>query len=226
MNFIIFEGFEVTKTFFWQGAWLFIGVTIAFSVCSAKPRITTIQEVSESADAPYDNILVIALFEKYDTRRRLEKDIVRNLSEQGVNSVASTSMMTTKTPMTRQTYLAMVDKLDSDSALVTQLVDIESKVSLEDSASPEATWNVRPTYYFNVWNVELTEYMEPKSLEIKGTLMLATQLYSAHNGESVWAIESKIKVKEQSGARQNYMISVDEAKAIVKRLSKEKLIAR
>jgi hypothetical protein len=221
-----FEDFIVRRKFFWQGTLLLLGLTVAVTVCSARPRITRTMDVPESADIPYKNILVIALFEKFDSRRRLEAEVVRELIRLGTEATASTTMMNTKTPMSRETYLAMLDKKDFDAALITHLVDIDSKASLADSASPEATYKVRPTYYFNVWDVRLTEYVEPQSIEVKSSLRLATELYSVLSKDAVWAIESKSKIVTVSDPGANYMIFVDEAEAMVKRISKDRLIAR
>ena len=216
----------VTKGFSWQMALLFLGATVVLAPAFAGPRMTRTQDVSESADTPYQNILVIALFSKFDSRRRLEKAVVNELSERGTHAVASTSLMDTKTPVTRQTFLAMLQELDSDAVLITQLVDIKSKATMTESASPEATLKVRPTYYFKVWEVELTEYMEPQSIEVKSSFVLATQLYSVLNQEAVWAIESKSKIVQTGGPEANYLVYLDEGKAMVKQLSRDRLIAR
>jgi hypothetical protein len=47
-------------------------------------------------------ILVITLFSSFDSRRYLEDEVVRHLAELGTDAVASTSMMNTKTPVTRR----------------------------------------------------------------------------------------------------------------------------
>ena len=216
----------MTRKIFWQGTLLLIGLTIAVTTSSARPRISRTLDVPESADTPYKNILIIALFEEFDSRRRLEAEIVKKLISLGTEATASTTMMNTKTPMSRETYLAMLDKNDFDAALITHVVDIDSEVALKDSASPEATYKVRPTYYFNVWDVRLTEYVEPQSIEVTSSLRLATELYSVLSKDAVWAIESKSKIVTVSEPGANYMIFVDEAEAMVKRMRKDELIAR
>lgn len=114
-------------TFFWQRALLFFGLAVALMACSAGPQITRTQDVSESADKPYKKILVITLLSSFDSRRNLEKEVVQQLSELGTVAVASTSMMNSKTPVTRQTFVAMADKVDADAVLVTRVVSLESK---------------------------------------------------------------------------------------------------
>ena len=83
----------------------------------------------------------------------------------------------------------MVDETGADSVLLTQLVHLDTAKKIRE-ASPEATYNVRPTYYYNVWNVELTEYREPPGLELKHTIILATQMFSVASKQPVWAIET------------------------------------
>jgi len=204
---------------------LFLAMAVLFGGCASGPHVTTVQEVAESADAPYDNILVISLFESFDARRYLEKEIVGQLSALGVKAVASTSLMDTRTPVTRETFLAMVEKLDSDAVLVTHLVSLNTGVKMQDM-NPQSTHIIRPTYYYNVWSVELTEYVEPQSMELSHKLVLATQLYSVANKEPVWAIESKSKIVQDYDHRQDYSVYINEAKAIAQHLSGDGLTAR
>jgi len=204
---------------------LLVAVAVTLGACASAPRVTTVQPVSESADTPYRNVLVVSLFKSFDMRRYLEKELVTQLEEKGIRAVASTSMMDTRTPVTRQTFLAMVDSLDSDAVLVTQLVSLESAARMKDM-NPESTYNFRPTYYYNVWSVELDEYVEPQTLNLKNTLVLATQLFSAANKESVWGIELESRFARDFDKGPDYSIIVDEAKAITSQLSRAGLIAR
>lgn len=198
---------------------ILVGLALALSACTST-QITKVQKLSPSADAPYSNILVIALFESYDARVYLEKEIVKQLSERGVAAVASTSKMTPKIPATRETFLAMVDELGSDGVLVTRLVNHEADVKVKDMR-PESSYNVRPTYYYNVWNVELKEYVQPQYMEFKHSIVLATQLYSASTREPVWAIESKSKIVDTFDRPGGVTIIRDEAKAIASHLSRD-----
>ena len=204
---------------------LILAMAVLFAGCAAGPRVTTVQELAESADAPYENILVVSLFESFDARRYLEKEIVGQLSQLDIKAVASTSLMDTRTPVTRETFLAMVEKLDSDAVLVTHLVSLNTGAKMQDM-NPQSTHIIRPTYYYNVWSVELTEYVEPQSLELSHTLVLATQLYSVANKEPVWAIESKSKIVQDYDHRQDYSVYIDEAEAITQHLSGDGLTAR
>ena len=77
-----------------------IATAFVLSAC-AGPQVTRVQALTDTADAPYKNVLVVSLFELFDTRRWLEEALVEELKAQGISAVASTSMMNTKTPVTR-----------------------------------------------------------------------------------------------------------------------------
>jgi hypothetical protein len=133
--------------------------------------------------------------------------------------------MDTRTPVTRATFMKMVEQLDADAVLVTQLVSLRSKGTVVDM-SPEATLNLRPTGYYNVFSVDLTEYVEPQAVDFEHSLVLLTQLYSVLKRDTVWAIESRSSFSLGFDQSKDYSIFVNEAKAIAKYLSRDGLIAQ
>lgn len=204
---------------------LFFALAFALGACSSGPQITRMQDLAESADTPYKNILVIALFDSFDSRRYLEQEVVSNLSELGVDAVASTSMMDSNTPVTRQTFIAMVDKIGADALLLTQLVSLDSEATVKDMR-PQTTVNYWPTYYYNVFSVEVTEYVEPQSVAFEYSLSLMTALFSVLKRDSVWAIESNSEISMDHETVRDYSIFVNEADAITTYLSRDGLIAK
>jgi hypothetical protein len=210
---------------FWQRAMCVFGISVALAACSTAPQVTTTQKFAESADAPYENVLVIFLADRFDSRRYLETEVVKRLAENGTHAVASTSMMDSRTPKTRQTFVAMVDDIGADAVLVTQIANLRSEGTVVDM-NPEATYNFRPTYYYNVWSVELTEYREPQAVDFEHSLALATQLYSVSAEDVVWAIEAKSNIKQAFDAGPDYSIYVKEAEAITSHLLRDGLISR
>ncbi len=203
---------------------LFFGIVVALAACSAGPQITRTQEVAESADTPYKNILIITLLSKFDSRRYLEEEVVSQLSALGTSAVASTSLMNTKTPMIRDTFMEMVENIDADAVLVTQLSSLRSEGTVVDM-SPEATLNLRPTAYWNVFSVDLTEYVEPQAVEFEHSLVLRSELFSVRTQEPVWGIESKSKFSLGFDQAKDYSIIINEAEAIAKYLSRDGLLA-
>ena len=92
--------------------------------------------------------------------------------------------------------------------------------------NPQETHIFRPTYYYNVWSYELTEYVEPKAVNFEHDLSLATQLYSVQSQDVVWAIESNTNIVQKFDQERNYQIYIDEADAIVGSLVRDGFVAK
>ncbi len=212
-------------TLFRPGVLLLIWITAALAACSSGPQITRTQELAESADVPYEKILVVTLLSSFDSRRFVEEAIVAQLAELGTESVRSTSLMDTRTPVTRATFMEMVENIDADAVLVTQLASLRSVGSVVDM-SPEATVNLRPTGYWNVFSVDVTEYVEPQAVDFDHTLELLTELYSVHNKEKVWGIVSRSNFTLGFDRVRDLSVVDNEAKAIARYLSRDGVIAR
>lgn len=194
----------------------FFCIALSAAGCAGGPKVSTTQAVSAD-DAPYRHILVIALFDSFDARRWLEKEVVDELTESGVRATPMTSMSDTRTIINRDTVLDRVARTGADAVLVTQLVTFESTGKSRD-ARPEATYNVWPTYWYNVFEVQLTEYAEPPLMQWTNELKLSSMVYSAATRERVWSINSDWKIKErlEPGSTRDYSVIVEEAESIVR----------
>ncbi len=202
-----------------------VGIAVLLSACASGPKVTTTQDVSASAKVPYDNVLIISLFSSFDSRRYLEKELVNAISDRGGKAVASTTMMDSRTPVTRETFVAMVDKIGADAVLITQMINLETRAEVKDMR-PEATHTFRPTYYYNVWSYELDEYVEPQGVAFEYSLRLASQMLSVEKETTIWAIESNTEIKMDAETDRDYSIFVNEAVGIAKQMSKDGLIGR
>lgn len=204
---------------------LLVAATALLLAACAGPSVTRTQPLAETADAPYGNVLVVSLFNSFDLRRILEGEIVRQLKDRGVDAVAATSLINVKTPLNRESVLKAVGEADADAVLVTQLLDSQTTARFRDRR-PESTYNFRPTYYYNVWSVEYTEYVEPRALEAQHQLTMATQVFSVSTKEPVWTIETESKLKRSVDRQFSGTSIMDEAKAIVSAMARDGLLAR
>ncbi|MGA8205791.1 MAG: hypothetical protein WB812_14825 [Woeseiaceae bacterium] len=202
---------------------LLVAVITLLGACSSSTKVTRVQDLAATADAPYHKILVVALFNTFEPRKYLEDEIVKQLSSRGVDAVASTSMMDTTTPMVRETFVDMVRKVGADAVLVTHLMSLDS-TSKEVDMRPEATRNFWPTYYWNVFETELTEYVEPAGVEFQHSLLLATEAYSVRTKKPVWAVQTDSKIRQDIDHLRDYSIYVNEAATIVGRMDRDGLL--
>lgn len=201
------------------------GAAVLLAACASGPQTSVVQPLAETADAPYGKVLVITLFDSFDARRYLEEEIVKAMADAGAVGVPSTSMMNTKTPVVRQTFIDMVEDIDADAVLLTQLASYAAS-DRERDARPELTWNYWPTYYFNVFAVELTEYVEPPRRETEHSLVLASQVFSVKTEQPVWGMESRSVFVELQEDGLDYDVFLREADAIVTQLRRNRVIAR
>jgi hypothetical protein len=207
-----------------SGSWSLSAVTVILIGCAAGPQVTRVNDLAASDDGPYRKLLVVSLFESFDMRRYLETELVSELAAQGTEAVASTSMMDTRTPVDRHTFVEMVEKIGADSVLLTQPVHLESSAK-KTAVSPQATYNIRPTYYYNVFSVELTEYVEPPEIRLEHDVTLLVELIAVEGREPVWAIQTRSRVVWKSELERDYSAYVDEAKAIARQMARDGAIA-
>ncbi len=200
-------------------------MALALGACASGPQVTRVQDLPPSTDAPYEHVLVAALFKSFDARKFFEKEIVEQLESKGIKAIASTSLMKTTTPLTRQTFATLAEETGVDALLVTRVLDLDTAVKRKDRR-PSATRNIRPTYYYNVWSYELTEYVAPQATEYTHSLVLATQLYSVELREPVWAIESRSTIVEGFEEGRSANVIENESTAITSRLLREGLVSR
>ncbi len=213
------------KRAFWQDTLPLIGIAVLLSACASGTKVTRVQDVPDKADAPYKKILIVSLFSSFDARNYIEKELIKQLADLGTDAVGSLSMMDSRTKATRQTYIDMVDLVGADAVVVIQLESLETDAKLVD-ANPQATYNVWPTYYYNVWSVQLTEYVEPPGVMFDNKIVMATQVYSVSLREPVWGIESQFRIVQDIDSAWDYGVFIEQAKVIAGKLRSDGLIAR
>ena len=202
-----------------------LAIAALLLVACAGPQVKRTQPLEASSDAPYKNVLVLSLFKSFDMRRFFEREIVKQLEASGINAVAATSVIDFNTPLNRDSVIDAVTRANSDALLVTQLLDSETTARYRDR-SPESTYNIRPTYYYNVWSVEYTEYVEPPGLETRHELTMATEVFSVSTRKPVWTIETRSKLKRNIDGQFSGTSIAAESKAIVGAMARDGLLAR
>ena len=197
---------------------------VLISACAAAPpTVSTSNGLPDSSDGPYENVLVLFLFSKFDTRRYLEEEIVRDLTERGVKATAATSMMTSRTPLTAKFVIEMMTELGADSLLLTQLADLKTTGKIVNMR-PEATYNFYPTYYVNVFQVTLDEYLEPPNVEFTHELSTSSDLYSLSSQSKVWSMVTHSTFKGERDHARDFSVFVREADAISGAMLNERVV--
>lgn len=209
-----------TTRIFIACAWLAPALFAGLAGCASGPQVSRVEEVGPSDEGPYENILVVCLSDSFDMRRYLETELVSQLTGAGIEAVASTSMMDSTTPVVAATFVAMVADTGADSVLLTQPLYLESRGS-EVTMNPDATYIFRPTYYYNVFSVELEEYVEPPEIRFEHDITLLTELISVPTRQPVWAIHTRSKVVWKAEMERDYSAYTKVAEAITRALASD-----
>ena len=205
-----------------------LSVAIVIASCSMTtphPKVSVSQSVADESELPFKKVLVVALFDTFDPRHYLEEEVVKRLIAGGTDAVRSTSMMDSRTPVVPETFIKMIEEVGADAVVVTQLASLRT-TGEEVAASPEATMNYWPTYYFNVFEVQLTEYVEPPRINMEHTLVLASQVFSVEKRKPIWGIEARSKFTEIQEDGLRYSVFENEAEAIVKAMRRDGIVSR
>ncbi len=204
---------------------LLVLLITALAACASGPQVTRLQTEAGSASPPYETILVVAVLKSFDSRRYLEKEVVKALEAKGTRAVAMTSLADSRTPLNRNTIIPLIEQVEADAVLVTQLTGLQTDAKLKNR-NPQSSLNIRPTGYYNVFSVEVTEYVEPPAVQYEFGVALRTDLFSADSKESVWAIASTSNEKTDISGPAVYSGYADQAAAIVRALRQDKLVAK
>lgn len=197
---------------------------VLFSACGvAPPTVSTTNGLPETSDGPYEHVLVLFLYSKFDTRRYLEDEIVKDLTAQGIKATTATSMMTSRTPLTPKFVVELMTELGADSLLLTQLADLRTTGKVVNMR-PEATYNFYPTYYVNVFQVTLDEYLEPPDVQFTHELSTSSDLYALSSRDKVWSMVTQSKFKENRDHVADYSIILREADAISGAMLKDRVM--
>jgi len=204
---------------------LLVILVTALAACASVPQVTRLQTEAGSASPPYETILVVAVLKSFDSRRYLEKEVVTALEAKGTRAVAMTSLADSRTPLNRNTIIPLIEQVEADAVLVTQLTGLQTDAKLKNR-NPQTSYNVRSTDYYNVFSVEVTEYVEPPAVQYEFGVQLRTDLFSADSKESVWAIAQTSSEKTDINGPGFYSGYADQAAAIVRALRQDKLVAK
>ncbi|MCJ7590715.1 MAG: hypothetical protein MUO51_05120 [Woeseiaceae bacterium] len=110
--------------------------------------------------------------------------------------------------------------------MVSRLVSFESDAKIKKDDNTRYKYSLDSTYYYNVYAINATMYVEPQTVEFNHAVRLATQLISVARQEPVWAIESTSKVAQDAIHDRIYSIIVSEAKGITSNMRRDGLLAR
>jgi hypothetical protein len=198
-------------------------------------------EDPRTENAPYKNVLVVALHNNDSIRDTLERQVAKSISgnmtsgntaNNSSKASASTTLVTKlkDAPQDRESILTMSRKIDADAVLVLQVADSSVKLGkskkeknkflfggqIEDntvSSSKKGSWETPRT-------TNETDILPDTKIDVE---MQAVLYDTEDNGRAVYTIDVKTKYKEKGGEL-IYTLSSNIAEGVSNKLRQEGLI--
>ncbi len=191
-------------------------VTVFASGCATKST----QSGPGTDDASFSNFLVIGVAGDYDSRAQFERVTVSELRGKHASASAYHSIVRGNNPITPDEVRAAVKSGNFDAVLVTRVLNTQTDLKVnEDREEIDAT----PIggRLVNLFRYDYTDYKNAGSIDLKTSVILASELYSAATEEIVWSMEHSSKGGTNLG------LLIDETAAtIVTRMARDKLISQ
>ena len=198
---------------------LFLLIPIAIFATGCAATSTTGAD-PDLTNGSYSNFLVIGVAGDYDSRAQFERATVSELRTKAASASTYYSVVGGNKPITPEEVRAAVQSGNFDAVLVTRVLDTQTDLKVnKDREEIDAT----PIggRLVNLFRYNYTDYKNPASVDLKTTVTLATELYSAAAEEIVWSMELSSKGETNLG------LLIDQtAESIVDRLDRDDLIRR
>ncbi len=206
-----------------------LAAAFALAALAACTRGTTVESVwteGASQDRVLRNVLVIGVTPNYNARCRFERRLRDALEVTGVAAVLSCAEMGSEMPLTRESVLGIIARVNVDSVLSTRLVDASART--EEGGTEEARGEnyYKPVgyghdSYYGHYGLPVTyvEFVaENPALTLRRTVVISSNLYDAQTADLVYSLDTATYDKQSQGEVIDAL-----AAAIAKRLRRDGL---
>ena len=167
----------------------------------------------------YNNILVVSVGKKRDNRAKMEKELVKSISDNNGTSMSAVSTMTTNSVLNKETVTQLVLDKKIDGVLVINLLESAVKVEVDEKRTEMVIERPRPDKLLDVFVQRYKEVDIDREMYINATVVISADFYSGSTGDKVWSAQATVF----DGTESNSIIE-DAAKVVVKQMVKDKLI--
>jgi hypothetical protein len=184
-----------------------------------KPaQVNKLYENSVRQDS-YNNILVVSVGKKKGNRAKMEKELVKNISENNGTSISAVGSMAANSVLNKETVTQLVLDKKVDGVLVINLLESAVKVEVDEKRTEMVIERPRPDKLLDVFVQRYKEVDINREMNINATVVISADFYSGETGDKIWSAQATVF----DGTEADSIIE-DAAKAVVKQMVKDKLI--
>jgi hypothetical protein len=202
----------IAKRRFFVGA-TFIFLLVLFSCTATKLKSAWKDNTYEGY---INNVMVVALAERYEIRKFFEREFAKQFKELGVEAIASVDALPEEKEVNADIIIAEALKRGTEMIMVTHLVSFDDK-SVDSSASSASIFH---TYYRNVSIYIQSPGYYAQGIQRPQGVTLTTKLYETKTEKLVWSATSKTLEPDLS----EYNIVKSLSKVIIESLYDNKLL--
>jgi len=202
---------------------LIVVIVVGFFVACApnEPiQTTSVNRVliaPEIKNAPYSRLLIVGATPSRETSRMIEEGMIRELASMKVE-VHSFVKESPSTTATEDAISELVNENDIDGVIVvsTKYEGVEIKTR-DERVDVDAA--VRGGNLMDYFRYDYEETTQPSYSEYAVDLILVSDFYDVESQDHIYSVESSTAHGETT-----FQVIIDESKAIVARLKKDRLI--
>ena len=168
-------------------------------------------------NAPYSNLLVVGATPSRETSRMIEESLAQELASKGVEA-HSFVKESPSTKATEDAIRELVNEKKIDGVIVVSAKQAGVEIARhEERVDLDA--EVRGGGLLDYFRYDYREITEPSYSDYTVNVILVSDFYDVESQDRIYSVESSTAHGETS-----YEIFIDESKAIVARLKKDRLI--
>ena len=203
-------------------AWLAIALvsTALLAACTGSTSQTYVDRVArakELPNAPYSDILIVAIAERGATARQFEEELVAELTDMGVNAIGyhrAASRADVQEEVVRQ--IAEEQGADAIVFVTGSLVGAQREVT--DSRT-DIQAQVKGGGLVDFFRYDYEEAKTPAKTDYRVNVQFTTDMFDVETEERIYTVESRTDLAETTSE-----IIVSEARELAKRLRKDDMV--
>lgn len=197
-----------------------IAVSTLLAGCAAPASVQKLIHERGHPNAPFANILVIAVADDYDGRAAFEREMVAHIRDMGADAEAYYRIVGDQPQLSRELIVSAVEDGNFDAVLLTRVADSDFSARFRRGSAETKATPVGGNL-FNLFRYDYTELNEPRRIEVNESVALTTELYAVSDEALVWAIETQ----SEGHAGLDELIDV-QGKTIAAQLRRDRLVGR
>jgi len=172
-----------------------IAISFIASACTSGSRITTVYEDPAFSGISYQNILVVAATEVYESRATYERVMSSRLVSSGVAAAPLHQIGGGNRPVDRDVIIEAVRAGGFDAVLYTHTVGTQSNISTTTGQTTVAS-NRKSDRVVNLFRYDYEEHADPEYVSLAASAVLITELYAVSSESKIWEARTDLAERE------------------------------